>query len=74
MKVEIQSIAEYDTKGSRLTCCTLADGEAAPADAVVGKRKHVDGENDGEESASDDDEGALTLQAEEPDEDSDDEE
>lgn len=23
----LEAIAEYDTKGSRLTCCTLADGE-----------------------------------------------
>ncbi|KAH8116375.1 WD40 repeat-like protein [Phellopilus nigrolimitatus] len=44
-KGEIQAltaIAEYDTKGSRLTCCALADGEITPAGDVTGKRKLED--------------------------------
>ncbi|EJD07517.1 WD40 repeat-like protein [Fomitiporia mediterranea MF3/22] len=44
----LNAIAEYDTKGSRLTCCTLADGEI-PVSGVTGKRKH------GEDEDSDDD-------------------
>ena len=35
---QITSIASYDTKGTRLTCCALADGEAV-ALKVTGKRK-----------------------------------
>lgn len=41
----ITSIAEYDTKGSRLTCCTLADGEARPCEKASGKRKRDDEED-----------------------------
>ncbi|KAG8681705.1 hypothetical protein FRC09_017305, partial [Ceratobasidium sp. 395] len=38
-----QPIASYDTKGSRLVCLTMADGEPAkPPSTVLGKR-NVDG-------------------------------
>ncbi|KAL5531595.1 hypothetical protein ACEPAG_4472 [Sanghuangporus baumii] len=39
--IQLEAIASYDTKGSRLTCCTLADGET-PVQSVTGKRKHED--------------------------------
>jgi protein MAK11 len=42
----LTSIAEYDTKGSRLTCCTLADGEAPPSASTTRKRKHDDESDD----------------------------
>ena len=63
----LQAIAGYDTKGTRLTCCALADGEAV-APKVVGKRKggladddvsldgtneEVDGEEGGDAQESD---------------------
>jgi len=51
--VEINPIAEYDSKGTRLTCVTLADGEDV-GPPVNGKRKR------GEEglSASEEDAGS----------------
>lgn len=52
--IELQSIAEYDTKGSRLTCMTLADGELVDdkQQVINGKRKHVD-EDDADEDQKD---------------------
>ncbi|KAL5492334.1 MAK11 [Sanghuangporus weigelae] len=41
--IQLEAIASYDTKGSRLTCCTLADGET-PVQSVTRKRKHEDGD------------------------------
>lgn len=68
----LEAVAEYDTKGSRLTCCTLADGET-PAKVGTGKRKRVevssdddasDGEEQGDDAEevlnSDDEDGADT--------------
>lgn len=37
---QLNPIAEYDTKGSRLTCMTLADGEVVSS-SVNGKRKRT---------------------------------
>ena len=42
---DFKSIYEYDTKGSRLTCCTIAEGERTPR---AGKRK-LDEESDSDE-------------------------
>jgi len=52
--VQIDPVAEYDTKGTRLTCIAVADGdnegeggEGQGLKAVVGKRKREDeGEDD----------------------------
>lgn len=48
-KVQLHAVVEYDTKGTRLTCMAMADGEQA-ADVVAsvnGKRKRgIDGEED----------------------------
>ncbi|KAJ7230466.1 WD40-repeat-containing domain protein [Mycena pura] len=55
--LEISPVAEYDTKGTRLTCVTLADGdgEGEGSGAVVqGKRKRAN--EDDEEAASDEEE------------------
>ncbi len=53
--VELQAIGEYDTKGSRLTCLAVADGELVnDKELANGKRKHVD-EDDAEDQ---NDEGA----------------
>jgi protein MAK11 len=47
---EIGPIAEYDTKGTRLTCVTLADGDVSETNPTNGKRKHD------EDDSSDEDE------------------
>lgn len=46
----INQIGEYDTKGSRLTCITLAEGGDHDEDSSVlmGKRKRGDDENESE--------------------------
>lgn len=49
-KTEITPLTEYDTKGSRLTCCTLAEGEPIINN---GKRKLDDAEEDGDEEDGD---------------------
>ena len=41
--VEIAPVAEYDSKGTRLTCVTVGDGEVL-AGQVNGKRKREDDE------------------------------
>ncbi|KAG2061657.1 WD40 repeat-like protein [Suillus hirtellus] len=52
--LQIPPVAEYDTKGTRLTCVTIADGEALKhAKSVTGKRKR--GDEDSEQE--DEDEG-----------------
>ena len=57
-KVQIEPITEYDTKGSRLTCLTLADGEVADPKNVNGKRKREvkDEDEDGSEESNDEEE------------------
>lgn len=64
---QLTSIAEYDTKGTRLTCMSMADGEAVHASSmgVNGKRKRTieddGGEDDeGAEENDEDDEDAKT--------------
>jgi len=50
-KIEITPKAEYDTKGTRLTCVTVAEGEIPPK-SETGKRKRTETD----EVANDDDE------------------
>ena len=45
-KAQIQPIAEYDTKGTRLTCLALADGDISVVKLVNGKRKRGDQDDD----------------------------
>ena len=51
-KIEITRKAEYDTKGTRLTCVTIADGEI-PTTLETGKRKRTE---TGDEVAKNDEE------------------
>lgn len=68
-KVVLQPVAEYDTKGTRLTCLAMADGEVAK-NAVNSKRKRdVD---DVDESSGDED-GVWVSQQEEGSKDDEDE-
>ncbi|KAH9851888.1 WD40 repeat-like protein [Lenzites betulinus] len=48
-KAQLEPIAEYDTKGTRLTCLTLADGDTDANPSVNGKRKREDDEDGDEE-------------------------
>ncbi|KAI0358180.1 WD40 repeat-like protein [Trametes cingulata] len=50
-KTQLEPIAEYDSRGTRLTCLALADGEMDGKSAVNGKRKRD--EEDEEGAASD---------------------
>ncbi|KAF8166581.1 WD40-repeat-containing domain protein [Mycena galopus ATCC 62051] len=57
--LEIAPVAEYDSKGTRLTCVTLADGDLdseGAAEKVNGKRKR-DADEEDEEDDEDGDEG-----------------
>lgn len=55
---DIEPVAEYDTKGSRLTCMSLADGEVVlPPSSNKRKREGVDEERgEGLEAENDDEE------------------
>lgn len=64
---KIESIASYDTKGTRLTCCALADGEAVVS-KTLGKRKT--GLTDADASEDESPEGASIEMTGDKDEDS----
>ncbi|KAH9940771.1 WD40 repeat-like protein [Epithele typhae] len=55
--IQLDPLAEYDTKGTRLTCVTLADGDQSPS--VQGKRKRGNVEESGSE-----DEAEIELEGE----------
>jgi protein MAK11 len=48
---EIEPVAKYDTKGTRLTCIALADGggDTDEVESAVGKRKREEDEEEDEE-------------------------
>jgi protein MAK11 len=53
----ISSIGEYDTKGSRLTCLTLADGSEEGSGLLTKKRKRLDDDaHEGSDEGSSDEE------------------
>jgi protein MAK11 len=56
--LEMTPVAEYDSKGTRLTCVTLADGDVEESGEVNGKRKRAADEEDDEEEDEDEGEGA----------------
>ncbi|KAG1724186.1 WD40-repeat-containing domain protein [Suillus lakei] len=61
--LQISPVAEYDTKGTRLTCVTIADGEALEhAKSVNGKRKWED--EDSEQEDEDEEWGTHEQEAE----------
>lgn len=44
-RTQLEPVAEYDTKGTRLTCVALAEGDAAETSTpAAGKRKREDDE------------------------------
>ncbi|KAI0322778.1 WD40-repeat-containing domain protein [Amylostereum chailletii] len=59
-QAEIEPVAKYNTKGTRLTCVTLADGDADAGGEIAGKRKRAedegdDGDGEWESNVEDDD-------------------
>ncbi|KXN90680.1 p21-activated protein kinase-interacting protein 1-like protein [Leucoagaricus sp. SymC.cos] len=50
---DIEAVAEYDTKGTRLTCVTVADGDVSESQPANGKRKHEDDSSEDEGDAFD---------------------
>ena len=48
-KLQLHPVAEYDTKGTRLTCLTVAESRSAAV--VNGKRKEREKDTDDEEEA-----------------------
>jgi protein MAK11 len=52
---QITPIADYDTKGTRLTCITVADGDVPSPQPITGKRKAGEDEEREEDGAEDDD-------------------
>ncbi|KAJ7138804.1 WD40-repeat-containing domain protein [Mycena filopes] len=53
--LEILPVATYDSKGTRLTCVTLADGEVEGG-ALGGKRKHEESDDDDDEEEEEEEE------------------
>jgi protein MAK11 len=51
---KIEPVASYDTKGTRLTCVTLADGDSSTAGQGKREIKHQEEEHEGEEEREDD--------------------
>ncbi|KAI3608697.1 p21-activated protein kinase-interacting protein 1-like [Moniliophthora roreri] len=47
----IHPVATYDTKGTRLTCVTIADGDDVVTNPANGKRKREDNEEEGDEGS-----------------------
>lgn len=74
-KMQLHALVEYDTKGTRLTCMVMAEGEPAEGEGagVIGKRKRAT-DSDGEEDDSDDDLGVTGKDDEWEDEEEEDEE
>ena len=48
----LECVASYDTKGSRLTCCTIAEGELPSKPSASVKRKRNDHQSDDEPSSA----------------------
>ena len=61
---ELQSVALYDTKASRLTCCTLGDGEAQTS-GMTRKRKHIENEDENDGDKGEVNKGVLDGEEEE---------
>ncbi|KAI0730841.1 WD40-repeat-containing domain protein [Earliella scabrosa] len=52
-RIQLQPVAEYDTKGTRLTCVAFAEGDFAAGATVNGKRKRDAGDEDEEDDEDD---------------------
>jgi protein MAK11 len=57
-KVQIKPVAVYDTKGTRLTCVTVADGDVQSKQEAGLKRKRANEDEDPEGEDEEGDEGA----------------
>lgn len=63
-RTQLEAVAEYDTKGTRLTCVALADGDVDAKAPANGKRKRED-----EQDEDDSDNGEAEWDAQHPAED-----
>lgn len=54
-RLQLQPVAEYDTKGTRLTCLTVAGGKSVSAN-TAGEKRRRDGGTEGEERGEKSDE------------------
>ena len=71
-KTQLQPVAEYDTKGTRLTCLALADGDLPAGPSANGKRKReVDADEEDEAEADEDEFGSENEASEDAVEDED---
>ena len=71
-KTQLQPVAEYDTKGTRLTCLALADGDLLAGPSTNGKRKReVDADEEDEAEADEDEFGSENEASEDAVEDED---
>ena len=62
---QLEPVAEYDTKGTRLTCLTLADGDADATAPANGKRKRAEDEDEEDaDDFEDEDDAAFDSQQE----------
>ncbi len=68
-KLQLEALTEYDTKGSRLTCLALADGDVQVS-PVQGKRKRgvTDNAEEDEEGSEEDKEVSDEMEGEGEDE------
>lgn len=64
---QLEPVAEYDTKGSRLTCMTVADGDVVLS-VVNGKRKRKEVDEDEDDDAMNEDEDQDEDEAKDDDE------
>ena len=64
-KTQLQPVAEYDTKGTRLTCLALADGDLPAGPSTNGKRKREVDANEEDEAEADEDEFGSENEASE---------
>jgi len=73
-KIEITPKAEYDTKGTRLTCVTVAEGEIATGPENGKRKRTIIGEDDeGDSEAEDEEDWSLDDQADQVEEESEEE-
>lgn len=65
---DIEAVAEYDTKGTRLTCVTLADGDVSDPKPTHGKRRYDEDDSSDQDEVNDFDEMDSNEEEEEEEE------
>ncbi|KAH8104103.1 WD40 repeat-like protein [Cristinia sonorae] len=70
-RTQLEPLLDYDTKGSRLTCVTLADGEADDSAVANGKRKRAEDDEEPEDDGSEEEWDSEHEEGQEEEEDED---